>query len=199
VVSPILICLLKVIKNASCAFIDLAQDETRVAGRSRVEIRRVRALLFLGHVVAQQSFLPGTVVRRLHPSRVALEEAVTLRRLIGRGNDDEGKLSLVVVGHSRFSEFRSCIWARGKKELPLHKWRHPLGFCQARGFKIGRRTLRKIAHIGQFDRNAFETLRLNARGGLLIGGPRLPCRNGQAGALPDGAVGVARELCAEAG
>ena len=88
VVSPILICLLKVIKNASCAFIDLAQDETRVAGRSRVEIRRVRALLLLGDVVAQQSFLPGTVVRRLHPKPVALEEAVTLRRLIGRGNDE---------------------------------------------------------------------------------------------------------------
>ena len=105
VVSPILICLLKVIKNASCAFIDLAQDETRVAGPSRVEIRRVRALLFLGHVVAQQSFLSVAVWCRLHPNPVTLEEAVTLRRLIGRGNDDERKLNLVVVFHSRFSEF----------------------------------------------------------------------------------------------
>ena len=105
-ISPILICLLKVIENAIFAFIDLAQDETRVAGRSRVEIARVRALLLLGHVVAQQSFLPTTVVRRLHPSPVALEETVTLRRLIGRGNDDDCKLNLVVVGDSRFSELK---------------------------------------------------------------------------------------------
>jgi hypothetical protein len=104
VVSPILICLLKVIENAIFAFIDLSQDKTRVAGRGRVEIPRVRKLLHLGHVVAQESFRPVTVVRRLHPSPVALEEAVTLRRLIGRGNDDDGKLSLVVVFPSRFSE-----------------------------------------------------------------------------------------------
>ena len=65
---------------------------------------RVRELRPLGHVVAQESFRPGTVVRRLHPRPVALKEAVALRRLIGRGNDDERKLNLVVVGHSRFSD-----------------------------------------------------------------------------------------------
>ena len=57
-VSPILTCLLKVIENTSFAFIDLAQDETRVAGRGRVGIRRVRVLRTLGNVVAQESFLP---------------------------------------------------------------------------------------------------------------------------------------------
>src|SRR6476620_4672711 len=41
-VSPILLGLLNVIENTSFAFIDLSQDETRVAGRGRVEIRRVR-------------------------------------------------------------------------------------------------------------------------------------------------------------
>src|SRR5262249_40025373 len=97
VVSPILICLLNVIENTSFAFIDLGQDETRVAGRSRVEIPRVREFGPLGHVVAQESFLSGTVVRRLHPGSVTLKETVTLRRLIGRGNDDEGKLNLVVI------------------------------------------------------------------------------------------------------
>src|SRR6476619_4380746 len=49
-VSPILVGLLNVIENTSFAFIDLSQDETRVAGRGRVEIRRVRQLLHLGHV-----------------------------------------------------------------------------------------------------------------------------------------------------
>jgi hypothetical protein len=99
-VSPILVGLLKVIENTSFAFIDLSQDETRVAGRGRVEIRWVRKLLHLGHVVAQKSFLPATVVGRLHPSPVALKETVALCRLIGRGSDDECKLNLVVVGHS---------------------------------------------------------------------------------------------------
>ena len=56
-----------------------------------------------GHVVAQESFLPGSIVRGLHPRSVAPKEAVALRRVIGRGNDDERKLNLVVVGHSRFS------------------------------------------------------------------------------------------------
>jgi hypothetical protein len=107
VVCPILICLLNVIENTSFTFIDLSQDETCVAGRSRVEIPR--KLLHLGHVVTQESFLPTTVVRRLHPNPVALEEAVTLRRLIGRGNDDRRKLNLVVVFHSRFSEFKSAF------------------------------------------------------------------------------------------
>ena len=55
-VSPILICLLKVIENTSFAFIDLAQDKTRVAGRSRVEIPRVREFRTLGHIVAKESF-----------------------------------------------------------------------------------------------------------------------------------------------
>jgi hypothetical protein len=82
-VSPILIRLLKVIENTSSAFIDLAQDETRVAGWGRVGIRRVRELGPLGHVVAQESFLPITVVRSLHPRPVAFKDAITLRHLIG--------------------------------------------------------------------------------------------------------------------
>jgi hypothetical protein len=60
-VSPILISLLKVIENTSFAFINLAQDETRVAGRSRAGIHRVRQLRRLGHIVAQESFLSGAV------------------------------------------------------------------------------------------------------------------------------------------
>ena len=56
VVSPILICLLHVIENTSFAFIDLSQDETRVIGRGRVGIRRVRKLRTLGHVIAQNTF-----------------------------------------------------------------------------------------------------------------------------------------------
>ena len=47
VVSPILVSLLKVIENTSFAFIDLAQDETRVAGRGRVEIHRVESSFLL--------------------------------------------------------------------------------------------------------------------------------------------------------
>jgi hypothetical protein len=35
---------------------------------------------------------------------MALKEAVALRHLIGRGNDDERKLNLAVVGHNWFSE-----------------------------------------------------------------------------------------------
>ena len=65
--------LLEVIGNTSFALIDLGQDETRVAGRGRVEIHRVRELRPLGHVVAQESFLPAAVVRSLHPRPVALE------------------------------------------------------------------------------------------------------------------------------
>src|SRR6202011_5352487 len=105
----------------SFAFIDLGQDETRVAGRGRVEIHRVRELRRLGHVVAQESFLSGTVVRRLHPRPVAVKEAVALRRLIGRGNDDERKLNLVVISHSWFSEFKSSVCASRKKGSPLGK------------------------------------------------------------------------------
>ena len=45
-------------------------DETRVASRRRVEIHRARELQRLGHVVAQESFRPVTVVRRLHPRPV---------------------------------------------------------------------------------------------------------------------------------
>jgi hypothetical protein len=37
---------------------------------------------------------------------VAFEDAVTLRDSVRRGNDDEVKLNLVVVGHSRFSGLR---------------------------------------------------------------------------------------------
>jgi hypothetical protein len=106
-VSPTRIGLLPVIENTSSAFIDLAQDETRVAGRGRVGIHR-RKLRTLGHVIAQESFLSGTVVCRLHPRPVTLKDAVTLRYLIGWGNNDEDKLNLVVVGHSRFSEF-NCV------------------------------------------------------------------------------------------
>ena len=43
-VSPIFGALLKVIENTSFAFIDLGQDETRVVGRGRVGIHRVRKL-----------------------------------------------------------------------------------------------------------------------------------------------------------
>ena len=99
VVSPTLVGLLHVIENTSFGFIDLSQDETRVAGRGRVEVRRVRQLLRLGHVVAQESFLSGTIVRRLHPRPVHLKDPVALRLLIGRGNDEERKLNLVVIGH----------------------------------------------------------------------------------------------------
>src|SRR4029077_16929639 len=102
-VFPILASLLKVIDNTSVGFIDFAQDETRVAGRGRVGIRLVRELRTLGHVVAQESFLPITVVRSLHPSPVTFKDAITLRHLIGRGNENAYKLSLVVVGHSWFS------------------------------------------------------------------------------------------------
>jgi hypothetical protein len=106
-VSPILGALLKVIENTSFAFVDFGQDETHVAGRGRVEIHRVRELWPLGHVIAQKSFLSGTVVRRLHPRPVALQEAVALRYLIGRGNNGEGNLNFVVIVHSWFSEFKS--------------------------------------------------------------------------------------------
>src|SRR5262249_16960721 len=60
-VFPILTSLLKVIENTSAGFIDLAQDETRVAGWGRVGIRRVRELRTLGHVVAQR--IPSLVLR----------------------------------------------------------------------------------------------------------------------------------------
>ena len=40
---------------------------------------------------------------------MTFKDAVTLRYLIGRGNDDEGNLKLVVVGHSRFSEFNLSV------------------------------------------------------------------------------------------
>ena len=103
---PTLVGLLKVIENTSFAFIDLAQDETRVAGWGRVGIHRIRELRPLGQVVAQESFLPATVVRRLHPSPVAFKDAVNFRHLIGWGNDDERKLNFVVVGQSRFSGFK---------------------------------------------------------------------------------------------
>jgi hypothetical protein len=72
-VSPTTPRLLPVIDNTSFAFIDLGQDETHVAGRGRVDIHRVRELRRLGHVVAQESFLSGAVVRRLHPRGVALK------------------------------------------------------------------------------------------------------------------------------
>ena len=85
------------IENTSLAFIDLAQDETGVASRSRVGIHR-RKLRTLGHVIAQESFLSSTVVRGLHPSPVTFENSVTLRYLIWRGNNDEDKLNLVVIG-----------------------------------------------------------------------------------------------------
>ena len=65
----------------------------------RVEIHWIRKLRPLGHVVAQKSLLPGPVVRSLHPRRVAPKDAVALRHLFGRGNDDDRKLNLVVVGH----------------------------------------------------------------------------------------------------
>jgi hypothetical protein len=107
--------LLKVIENTSFAFIDLSQDETHVASRGRGEIHRVRELRRLGHVVAQESFLSGTVVRGLHPNPVALKDAVALRRLIRRGNDDERKLNLVVIGHSWFSEFNQALARRERK------------------------------------------------------------------------------------
>jgi hypothetical protein len=87
----------------------------------RVEIHRVRELGSLGHVVAQESFLPATVVRRLHPSPVAFEEAVALRHLIGRSNDDECKLNFVVVGHSRFSGFKSSA---GRTPTSSVRWEH---------------------------------------------------------------------------
>ena len=57
-VFPILISLLKVIENTSVAFIDLAQDETRVVGRSRAGIHRIRELRALGHVVVRRAFSP---------------------------------------------------------------------------------------------------------------------------------------------
>jgi hypothetical protein len=75
-VYPTLVGLLEVIGSTSFAFIDLGQDETRVAGRSRVEIHRIREFGSLGHVVAQKSFLPATVVGGHHPSPVAPKEAV---------------------------------------------------------------------------------------------------------------------------
>ena len=65
--------------------------------RGRVEIHWIRKLRPLGHVVAQKSLLPGPVVRSLHPRRVAPKDAVALRHLFGRGNDDDRKLNLVVV------------------------------------------------------------------------------------------------------
>jgi hypothetical protein len=83
-VSPTRIGLLPVIENTSSAFIDLAQDERRVAGRGRVGIHR-RKLRTLGHVIAQESFLSGTVVCSLHPRPVTFKDAVTLRYFIGRG------------------------------------------------------------------------------------------------------------------
>ena len=43
-VCPTRIGLLKVIENTSFAFINLAQDETRVAGRGRGGVQRVREL-----------------------------------------------------------------------------------------------------------------------------------------------------------
>jgi hypothetical protein len=103
-ISPILVALLKVIDNTSFAFIDLSQDETRVIGWGRVGICRVRKLWTLGHVVAQESFLPITVVRGLHPRPMAFKNSVTFCNLIRRRNNDEGNLTLVVVFHSRFSE-----------------------------------------------------------------------------------------------
>ena len=110
-VSPTLMCLLHVIENTSFGFIDLSQDKTRVAGRGRVEIPRVRKLPRLGYVVAQESFLSGTIVRRFHPRSVHLKDPVSLRLLIGRGNDEECKLKLVMIGHSRFYEFKSSVCA----------------------------------------------------------------------------------------
>jgi hypothetical protein len=101
--------LFKVVENTSFAFIDLGQDETCIAGRGRVEIHRVREVRRLGHVVAQESFLSGTGVRSLHPRSVTFKDPVTLRDLIGRGNDDEGKLNLVVIAHSWFSEFNLSV------------------------------------------------------------------------------------------
>jgi hypothetical protein len=71
-----------------------------------------------GHVVAQESFLSGTVVRSLHPRSVTFKDAITLRHLIGRGNENAYKLSLSVVGQSRFSEFKSIVCASRKKGLP---------------------------------------------------------------------------------
>ena len=47
------------IENTGFAFIDLSKDETRVASRGRVEIRRVRQLVHLGDVV-------GVSVRPTH-------------------------------------------------------------------------------------------------------------------------------------
>jgi hypothetical protein len=87
-VFPIFTSLLKVIENTSSGFIDLAQDETRVVGWGRVGVRRVRELRTFGHVIAQESFLPITVARSLHPNPVTLKDAITLRYLIGRGNEE---------------------------------------------------------------------------------------------------------------
>jgi hypothetical protein len=101
--------LLKAIENAGFTFVDLVQDETRVAGWRRVGIQRVRELRPFGYVVAQESFLPGMVgALALHPRPVALKNAVKLRHLIGWGKDEECNLNLVVIGHSWFSE-SNCV------------------------------------------------------------------------------------------
>jgi hypothetical protein len=39
--------------------------------------------------------------------RASWENFAKISRLIGRSNDDECKLNVAVVGHSRFSEFKS--------------------------------------------------------------------------------------------
>jgi hypothetical protein len=117
-VFPILTSLLKVIENSSAGFIDLAQDETRVACWGRAGINLVRELRTLGHVVAQESFLPFTVVRSLHPSPVTFKDAITLRHLIGRGNENAYKLNLVVIGHSIGSPNANHRLASRKKGSP---------------------------------------------------------------------------------
>jgi hypothetical protein len=57
---------------------------------------------------------------------VALEDAVTLRDLVGSGNDDESKLGFVVVGHSRFSWIkRLCVEERkvgSSKPTPVKRF-----------------------------------------------------------------------------
>jgi hypothetical protein len=70
------------VENNSSVFIDLTQEETRVSDWVRVG-PRVRELRPLGHVVAQESFLPITVVRSLHPRPMTFKDAITLRHLIG--------------------------------------------------------------------------------------------------------------------
>ena len=86
------------IKDGSCGHNrDFALLQS-LAGWGRVGIRWVRELRTLGRVVAQESFLPIAVVRSLHPSPVTFKDAITLRHLIRRGNEDAYKLSLAVVG-----------------------------------------------------------------------------------------------------